>query len=970
VLDSTLTLAGSAALGATVFVDSFAAFEGGGTIALTGTDDALAGVERLGSPDWLFLEDMTVTGVGDVGANSLAISVESGGSIVAAGGTMFLDAADSGGQSDGGRTTNLGWVGAAPGATLAVMGTLDNRQGGTLGATGTIAVGGAIDGTSRAGAIIAGTLPAGGRIEGSAAGGTLFDFTNEGLIAVGPDQTLTLGETMHNAATISVTGSFDAGGTTDHIARLLVQSDVSLASGGTVMLGNADAALTGAGTLENIDNTIAGQGTLGGGGLQFVNGFDGIVDGTLGGLVVDGMSGGQFNYGTFEATAGGTLVLTGSIVNGSDIFASPVIIGGGGTVTASGSGSLVRFDSAELRNGILTSDTGGKVLITGSSTLASDDQFHPVFYNAEFAAENLADLEVASGATLTAANGLGNAGTITLDSGAVMIASGSDAELAGRGTLTLAGTAQLIAAGPGDTLRNDDNLIRGAGQIGAGAPGFSNGGGTIIAAGGTLAIDLGAGNGFVNTGGTLGSAGGVLSVAGDLTNNGWIDAASGAVLIAGTLSGSGNVTLEAGSTVALGAAVASGQSFTFTGAGSGAGATLDLGNPAAMSGSLSGLAAGDTVRFEGVAGDSASFGSSSLKLRSGGTAVASVTLFGNYVGRTFDVSSDGAGGTLVTLACFAAGTRIATTAGEVPVEALRPGDRVLSEFGGSVPVAWTGHRHVACARHPRPQDVWPVRVRAGAFGPGRPHRDLLLSPDHAVHVDDLLIPVRYLVNGATIAQAPVEAVTYWHVELPAHDVILAEGLPCESYLDTGNRAAFANGGAVVQAHPDFARGVWEAEGCAPLVLAGPRLAAARARLLREAAALGHVLTDVPALEITADRPGAVVRRRGAVMRVALPVGAGQVRIGSRIWIPDQTRPGESDTRRLGVAVADIRLDGRDLTLGDARLVAGWHGAEAGWRWTDGNGLIDVGGARTLRFRIALRGSYWASAPDREAARRA
>jgi hypothetical protein len=36
-------------------------------------------------------------------------------------------------------------------------------------------------------------------------------------------------------------------------------------------------------------------------------------------------------------------------------------------------------------------------------------------------------------------------------------------------------------------------------------------------------------------------------------------------------------------------------------------------------------------------------------------------------------------------------------------------------------------------------------------------------------------------------------VTYYHVELAAHDVILAEGLLCESYLDTGNRAAFVNG---------------------------------------------------------------------------------------------------------------------------------------------------------------------------------
>ena len=157
------------------------------------------------------------------------------------------------------------------------------------------------------------------------------------------------------------------------------------------------------------------------------------------------------------------------------------------------------------------------------------------------------------------------------------------------------------------------------------------------------------------------------------------------------------------------------------------------------------------------------------------------------------------------LACFAAGTRILTVAGELPVEALREGDQVVLASGRVAPVRWLGHRHVDCRRHPRPRDVWPIRVRAGAFGANLPHRDLLLSPDHAVYLSDadddegvasgILVPVRFLMNGATVVQEPVEAITYWHVELPTHDVLLAEGLPAESYLDTGNRGSFANCGA-------------------------------------------------------------------------------------------------------------------------------------------------------------------------------
>jgi hypothetical protein len=120
-----------------------------------------------------------------------------------------------------------------------------------------------------------------------------------------------------------------------------------------------------------------------------------------------------------------------------------------------------------------------------------------------------------------------------------------------------------------------------------------------------------------------------------------------------------------------------------------------------------------------------------------------------------------------------------------------------------------------------------------------PHRDLLLSPHHAVFTGGVLIPIRHLINGTTIAQVEVDEITYWHVELESHDVILAEGLPCESYLDTGNRSAFANGGVAVQLHPNFTMRVWEAESCAKLVAAGPELADARRMLLERAELPSH-----------------------------------------------------------------------------------------------------------------------------------
>jgi hypothetical protein len=49
------------------------------------------------------------------------------------------------------------------------------------------------------------------------------------------------------------------------------------------------------------------------------------------------------------------------------------------------------------------------------------------------------------------------------------------------------------------------------------------------------------------------------------------------------------------------------------------------------------------------------------------------------------------------------------------------------------------------------------------------------------------VPIRHLINGVTIVREPAAPVTYYHVELPEHAILLADGLPAESYLDTGSR---------------------------------------------------------------------------------------------------------------------------------------------------------------------------------------
>ncbi len=312
---------------------------------------------------------------------------------------------------------------------------------------------------------------------------------------------------------------------------------------------------------------------------------------------------------------------------------------------------------------------------------------------------------------------------------------------------------------------------------------------------------------------------------------------------------------------------------------------------------------------------------------------------------------------IASAACFAEGTRIATLRGPVPVEAVRPGDRVLLVDGGSAPVIWVGSRDIDCAAHPRPAEVWPIRIEAGAMAPGRPERDLFLSPDHAVLLDGVLIPVRYLVNGATVARRPVARIRYFHIELPRHAALLAENLPAESFLDTGNRGAFDGEAAGARGDPADALRRWQTASLAPLVAGGPRLARVRQALLRRARALGHVLTEDAGLQVLVDGSRLAPRRAGRTLRFRLPPGARQVRLRSRVWVPAELG-GAADARPLGVAVAGLQLDGAALALGDGRLAQGWHPPEPLWRWTAGDAVIAVAGSRMLAFETPIAGRYW------------
>ncbi len=366
----------------------------------------------------------------------------------------------------------------------------------------------------------------------------------------------------------------------------------------------------------------------------------------------------------------------------------------------------------------------------------------------------------------------------------------------------------------------------------------------------------------------------------------------------------------------------------------------------------------------------------------GGAVVGSVVMSaGSYAADAFNVTSAPGGGVITgeSVACFHEGTLIAAEDGEVPVEQLAIGDRVRTADGRLGTVRWLGRRRIRCERQPNPAEVWPVCIEPGAFAPGVPRRRLLLSQDHAVFTAGNLVPIRYLVNGSTIRVQPQNVVTYWHIELEHHDVIFAEGLTCESYLDTGNRDAFESGGGVTVLHPDFSRQIWATRACAHLVLGGKLLERERQRLLERAEALGHHMTTEPRVRL-ATGSGAVAPRKEALgatpgrlcfdmprpdePRLDVARLGGVLRLMSRSAVPaDLAAAPGGDGRRLGVAISRLLVNGEAVALDDPRLGAGWHAPEmqpdgSGWRWTDGEATLDFPEAREVEVEIAIAGSYW------------
>ncbi|MCV9966820.1 Hint domain-containing protein [Pararhizobium sp. BT-229] len=146
--------------------------------------------------------------------------------------------------------------------------------------------------------------------------------------------------------------------------------------------------------------------------------------------------------------------------------------------------------------------------------------------------------------------------------------------------------------------------------------------------------------------------------------------------------------------------------------------------------------------------------------------------------------------------CFLRGTSVRTPAGEVCIENLQIGDLVETVRDQSKPVRWIGRQFYKQTGPDWHDSVLPIRIAPHALAQGTPHRDLYVSPGHALLIDGVLIRAKDLVNGISITPAlPAgrEMIEYFHIVLDSHEAILAEGAAAETFLvTTDNYEGFTN----------------------------------------------------------------------------------------------------------------------------------------------------------------------------------
>jgi hypothetical protein len=466
------------------------------------------------------------------------------------------------------------------------------------------------------------------------------------------------------------------------------------------------------------------------------------------------------------------------------------------------------------------------------------------------------------------------AGIVT-NTGAISSQFGVGVYLADGGSVTNTGTGVISGGAVGVYIIHAPGSVTNSGTIdsryGNGVQ-LADGGSVVNAAGGTisgeyLGVYMQGAQATLENAGTIGSDREIgVALDGSVSNRLIVDAGA-------TFLGEADANAGAANTIELASSASAG---TLTGLGSEYVGFQHLDIDAGAAWTVTGAEAGfngvtidfnthDTLDLTDLAYTSGEKGavfnrtSDILTIYNGASPAETLQFSGAYSGYYFHAMSDGALGTDITLsdspACYCRGTLIGTSRGKVPVEDLTVGDLLITLSGELQPLKWIGRRSYAGWLAAGNPEVQPVLFKAGALADHVPSRDLMVSPEHAMYLDGMLIPARCLVNGKSIIQTTgMEEIHYFHLELEDHAVIFAEDAASETYLDEGNRGMFHNVYDYYAEFPDASR--WpDARYRAPRIEDGFELEAARRALSARAALLrpDGTAAEAPELRGNLDR---------------------------------------------------------------------------------------------------------------------
>ena len=506
--------------------------KGGGTVSLsTSGGGGSAFIDQAVGGMTLTNVNNTIQGNGIIGNGGLALNNESTVNANVSGAALTLN--------NSGATFNTGLLEATGGGVLNLSGITVNNAGGniTAGPSSTVQLYANTD-------IQGGTLNNNGTFLGTYQGYSAYldGSTSAGAVTINGTYTSVLNSNTYLLGTINNQGNIQVNGGSGPNTQLLTDEGtgnnlvVTLKGGGTVTLSTAggggsayiDQAVGGM-TLDNVNNTIQGNGIIGNNGLSLIN--SGTVDANVSGagLELVSMTNGVTNTALLEATNGGVLQLNGVTVNNA-----------GGNITAGSGSSVHLFSGAVIQGGTLTNNgtflgtAAGYSAVLDGSTSAGAITLNGT-YTSGLSSQTYVLGTINNNNNLQVEGGSGDNTFLMTDSTNVTLKGGGTVTLS---TATGGGNAWLQQEAGGQTLTNVNNTIQGEGVIG------NNGLTLVNESGGTINANS-TGSGVITT---------LTLTSLSLTNQGLLEASNSDVLnIDGinVLNDGGKITANAGATVQL-----------------------------------------------------------------------------------------------------------------------------------------------------------------------------------------------------------------------------------------------------------------------------------------------------------------------------------------------------------------------------------------------------------------------------------